>query len=271
MNSKILLLISFIFIGSIWSQNSELKYDIFLKNLKSYEIDGTISPLTDCFCSEGSPRYGDYIFNLKSNTIENKLQREKEKATVSYKVYEGNFLNENKNEYIFVISMNSGLFPKYIGDGNGISIIFIFDNEYNQFPDIYIQDGKFIIEKIIDIDNDGISEVFEHTSGGAQGYTIRFLNVFKKDFNTPYFRLLTNYYSEDGFGNDYIKAYYLIEDNYIILNSYLYIYNSKGKLIKNDQCIDKFRFNINGVEHEKDKKNVDWSQAFDEYPRYNSW
>ncbi len=39
---------------------------------------------------------------------------------------------------------------------------------------------------------------------------------------------------------------------------------------KTSQCVDKFRFDISGVEHEKAKNNVDWSQVFDEYPRYNS-
>lgn len=260
-----------ILLNSVYAQNSDLNPDILFKNIKNYEIDGSISPLTDCFCSEGTPRYGDYIINLRNKSLENKLDRKKVMVVFSYKVYEGSFLNENKKEYLFIASFNSDLFPRYIGDGSGLSILYIFDESFNQYPDVYIQDGKFPIDKIIDIDNDGISEVFQETFGGAQGYSITFLNVFKKDFNTPYFRLLTNYYSEDGFGKNYIKAYYMVENNYVILNSNLYIYNSKGKLIKTSQCVDKFRFDISGIEHEKAKNNVDWFQVFDEYPRYNSW
>lgn len=260
-----------IIFNSVYAQNSDLNPDKFLKSIKNYEIDGLISPLTDCYCNEGSPRYGDYIINLRNRTIESKLERKKEKVVFSYQVYEGSFLNENRKEYLLIASFNSNLFPRYIGDGSGLSILYIFDESFNQYSDVYIQDGKFPIDKIIDIDNDGISEVFQETLGGAQGYSISFLNVFKKDFNTPYFRLLTNYYSEDGFGKDYIKSYYMIENNYVNLNSNLYIYNSKGKLIKNSQCVDKFRFDVSGVEHEKANNNVDWSQVFDNYPKYNSW
>ncbi len=255
----LILKLLFLLCLNVHAQNSDLNPDILFKNINNYEIDGSLSG------------YDNYIINLRNKTIENKLERIKEKVVFSYQVYEGSFLKENKKEYLFKASFNSNFFPNSIGGGKGMSILYIFDESFNQYPDVYVQGGKFSIDKIIDIDNDGISEVFEETFGGAQNSTISFLNVFKKNFNTPYFRLLTNYYSTDGFGTDNIKAYYMIENNYVILNSNLYIYNSKGKLIKTSQCVDKFRFDISGIEHEKAKNNVDWSQVFDEYPRYNSW
>jgi len=274
MNKYTQTILVIIFLNAIcFSQESGLAPDIFLRNIQQNIIYGADSPLKDNLSSDGSgnPRYGEYIINLKTQKMQSTITHKWESVNFQYKIYEGSFLSKDEKEYLFNISFRSDLIGHVLGFG--LNIVYVFSKDLKPISDPFILDGGlFNVEKIIDIDSDGLSEVITTDEDYAQGYYISALTVYKKTFVTPYFRIFTNYYSDDGTGKDFLRSYYELSGNSLIFYSSANYYKDYTKFIKSVDCIDEYLFSSDGIKHIENKRNLKWDYVLpDEVPKYNSW
>lgn len=201
--------------------------------------------------------------------------KEEEFVVFDYSVYSGSFLNPNNKEYLLFVRLADDNYCSFFGhsENNGnTTFIYIFNNDYKQISEVFFQDAPTHLIDIVDLDNDGLSEVIMESSYSQQGCSESWIQIFKKDFNNSLLRVV-NYHSclLSGYKGEKIllESDYKIIGNKIVFNSKLDYYLCLGieenkdyepinRFLKTEYKIDEFVFENNKFLHIKDINNVDW-------------
>lgn len=263
---NILLIFIFVFINTAIYPQRQVNLDPydFLENIKQKIIN-----------VDGSGIYVD--LNTNSYIQPRTYYSEKEEIFVEfeYQIYEGNFINKNTLEYLFIIKLPEGIyiefFPHVASYGN-TTMVYIFDSLYNQISDVSFRNISTKLIDIIDIDNDGIDEVFMKSYYVFNcGVFMTSLSIFSINFRDSKLDRITELDAERcGISGDNItiKSDYLIESGKLVLNSKLDYYicmgtdedgNNDNRFYKTEYRQDIFEFKNGKFYHIKDKNNVDWN------------
>ena len=192
------------------------------------------------------------------------------------KANEGSFINPNKKEYILIMGLAKGQYCTFFGhadNGGKTTLIFTFDENYNQIGEIGFQDSQTKFVQSIDIDNDGLNELILESSYGQQGYDWEWWMIFKNDFNDPKLKL-TKYQSSEASSKSgemtRLSSTYRIEDGKFIVDSNLdFLYRDKNdnslETLRSETRIDVFESNSEGIIHIPGDNNVNWDENNDPY------
>lgn len=215
--------------------------------------------------------YDDYFVDFTRNSIIDVRQGKEETFDFVGDTYTGSFLNANKKEYILIVKLAKDQYSSFFGradNGGNTTMIFTFDDKYEQIGEVGFQDSQTEYADAIDIDNDGITELIMRSSYGSQGCNYKWWMIFQKDFNDPLLKL-TNYQSceDSGQRGEIIRlnSKYIVDKGKFIVESKLdYLYRedeiSELKFMKTDDRHDVYEFNSGGIVHLPGDNNVKWDE-----------
>jgi len=220
--------------------------------------------------------FEDYLYDLSRNAILDNRRGVEESFKLVGDAFEGSFINPYKKEYILIISLGKGQYCSFFGhanNGGNTTLVFTFDENYNQIGEIGFQDSQTKFVQSIDIDNDGLHELILESSYGTQGYDWEWWMIFKKDFNEPKLKL-TKYQSGEASSTSgemtRLSSTYRIEDGKFIVDSRLdYLYRDKNdnslETLRSENRIDVFESNSEGIIHLPGDNNVNWDENNDPF------
>lgn len=189
---------------------------------------------------------------------------------LNYNIFEGSFLNKSQKEYLFLIFLDEEAygFFSHAENWGQTTLIYVFDENYNQISNVYFQDSKARIVDIQDVEKDGIDEVFIKSNYGMMGCYREWINVYSGNFDSR--KELIDVISfqtclESGVPGEKvtINAEYRIENKSIVFDTRLDYYISMGnddnRYIRSEMKKDVYQGEKGIFRHIKDKDNVDWN------------
>lgn len=215
--------------------------------------------------------FDDYYVDFTRNSIIDVSQGREETFDFVGDTYTGSFLNANKKEYILIVKLAKDQYCSFFSradNGGKTTMIFTFDDKYEQIGKVGFQDYQSEYADAIDIDNDGITELIMKSSYGSQGCNYKWWMIFRKDFNEPLLKL-TNYQSceDSGMRGDIIRlnSKYKVDNGKFIVESKLeLLYReddmSELKLLKTDNRLDVYECKTGGIVHLPGDNNIKWDE-----------
>jgi len=215
--------------------------------------------------------YENIYMDLKKSSIINVAQNKEEIFDFVGDTYTGSFLNANKKEYILIVKLAEGQYCSFFGradNGGKTTMIFTFDDKYEQIGEVGFQDAQTTFVEAVDIDNDGITELILESSYGAQGCNYKWWMIFRKNFNEPLLNL-TKYQSCEDSGRlgEFIRlnSKFKIDEGKFLIESkldYLIRENdvSDIDLLRTEDRLDVYEINTEGMMHIPGDNNVQWDE-----------
>lgn len=214
--------------------------------------------------------YENIYIDLEKSSIINVDQSIEEYFDFKGEVHSAHFLNANKKEYILIVKLADGQYCSFFGradNGGKTTMIFTFDDKYEQIGEVGFQDSQTEYVQAVDIDNDGITELILESSYGAQGCNYKWWMIFRKNFNEPLLRL-TNYQSCENSGSlgemtRLVSKYEIKDGNFIVESKlgYLSRVNDESDidLLRTENRLDVYEINTEGMIHIPGENNVQWN------------
>jgi len=215
--------------------------------------------------------YDDYFVDFTRNSIIDIRQDREETFDFVGDTYTGSFLNAKKKEYILIVKLAKDQYCSFFSradNGGKTTMIFTFDDKYEQIGEVGFQDSQTEYVEAIDIDKDGITELILESSYGSQGCNFKWWMIFHKDFNEPLLKL-TKYQSceDSGISGEFIRlnSSYKVKDSRFIVESKIdYLYrkedSSNFKLLRTENRLDEFECNSVNIVHIPGDNNVKWDE-----------
>ena len=279
MKIKIFLILLFVLffnkIGILFAQNvtadfliNKLKYDKIYLYTDEDIIDENL------IMTFGRDTYFDLTNKIWIHpSLKNKDQQLlAEESEFKAQIVKGSFIIPHNKEYILIL--HTGYIGGHVELGGRTTFIIIFNDKFEQIAEIGRQyaDTKYV-EKI-DIDKDGIEEVFFSNGSAWQGCCKDWIMIFSGEFNKP---LLTfeHLISCENAGIEDMKfitlnSKYKFKGSSLIFESKLDYYISKGydnknerfvnKLLKTEYKKDVYKYKNKSFEHVISKDNVNWDE-----------
>jgi hypothetical protein len=215
--------------------------------------------------------YENIYMDLKKSSIINVAQNKEEIFDFVGDTYTGSFLNANKKEYILIVKLAEGQYCSFFGradNGGKTTMIFTFDDKYEQIGEVGFQDAQTTFVEAVDVENDGITELILESSYGAQGCNYKWWMIFRKNFNEPLLRL-TNYQSCEDSGSleemtRLVSQYKINDGNFKVESKLDYLirenYESDIDLLRTENRLDVYEINADGMIHLPGENNVQWDE-----------
>lgn len=222
------------------------------------------------------PYYSDIYVDLDKKSI---LSIDHEKNTSKEEFFNfmltshhGSFLNKNNLEYLLVIKIDEiSSFFGHAGNWGNTTLIFLFDENLSQIGEIYSQDHNTEFIEVIDIDNNGLSEVIMKSYYGHMGCSQEWVMIFCQNFNEPSLTSVTHHDCENtGIPGEIItlNSKYSVQNKKITFFSKLDYLISFGmnedtdetdvRIIKSEDKVDTYELIDGKFIHLKSELNVNW-------------
>jgi hypothetical protein len=163
--------------------------------------------------------------DLNRNKIIGETQRPDRDVKITYKVWKGSFTGQNKSECLIKISCD-GDFYHAEGFGRYAYIVFGSNGEFKTYLShletiIFTGNSGMVVDSVLDLDKDGISELFVFDGNGFAGTGWDNLTIYHGTFNNTIFQrplsLIQSFYRAGNLRVDY-KTNYTINGNKITFN-----------------------------------------------------
>lgn len=269
---KTILIILIIILNNVVYPQKQVDLDpyIFLDNIKQ-----------KVFKVKRQQGFDDIYVDLNSKSYikPGSFNNEKEEVFVEFdfQIYEGSFINKSALEYLFIIKLPENSFVYFFCHAENFgntTMIYIFDSIYNQLSKVAFKDRSTNLIDILDIDNDGIDEVFMKSYYACNsGIFITYLIIFSRNFNDSKLEIIIGLNAEiSGVSGERItlKSDYSIEDGMLVLNSKLDYYICMGRneddtpdnrFYKTEYKRDVFEYKNGKFYHIKGENNVNWNDS----------
>lgn len=247
---------------------NEIKSDKPRENITPFDLIKRITnPIVCASLSNLNSDYADifneYIIDLEKKLIYNTEYKKFDKLNYKSNIHKGSFINPSSEEILLEITIESGLVENALN--NGISLIYVFD-KYSS-----IISGPFLyqlgnINDVIDIDENGLSEIYFLMENHIQSVQIETLEVFEKNFINPILSIVFYY---KNFNNEILVSEFKYDEGLLIFNSLLYIYDNDKKLIETQPHLDEYKLENGKFYHIENENNLDWMKVSEYiYPEY---
>jgi len=193
--------------------------------------------------------YTNIYFDINNRSIIQTAEKWDEKTYEDFvgfndSVVSGSFTKPHENQYILVLKWNSPenfSFP-HVGNFGPLTQYIIFDDNYNQISKVFFEDATSNLKDVIDIDKDGIDEIFTTGMYCNQGVCHSWVNIYYKEITEP----ILNYCSEMSIisvmNGEYDEGYttYTASNGKFIIDvmkiSKLYLSENDARIIKEEKC-----------------------------------
>lgn len=220
----------------------------------------------------------DTYFDLKNKiwidpTLKNEDQQFLEELTdYITQIVIGSFINSHNKELMLIL--HTGSIGCHAENYGRTTFIIIFDDKFNQLSEIGRLNANETYKEKVDINKDGIEEVFFTNEYGMDGCLKKWIDIYSGEFREP--KLSFSYFiscAEQGIKNKNfieLNSNYKFEDSSIVFESKIDYYICKGydnkkerfikKLLKTKYKRDIFLYKNRKFEHLISKDNVDWDE-----------
>lgn len=225
--------------------------------------------------------FENIFFDLNKRSITkmgnsyNHYMAEEEFFNLQLNVIEGSFLNNYKREFLLTIDLDTNEYCTFFpGAANGGKTyqFYIFDENHIQIAGPFSHYYHSIIYDKVDINEDGIDEIFMYNSDGQMGCSWGWINIFSGNFNEPILHRYIAIYNNSQFPGEVVdlNSEIIIEDQKLIFNSLLDIFIVFGKkdlgdiweidkrLLRTEYKKDVYEFKNNKLELIQDSSNVNF-------------
>lgn len=193
--------------------------------------------------------YTNVYFDLNNRSIIQLSEQWGEKSYEDYvgfddSVVSGSFTNSYSNEYILILKWNypeNFSFP-HVGNFGPLTQFVYFDSNYKQISKVFFHDATTELKDIIDIDNDGINEIFLGGMYCNHGVCMSWINIFYKDMTEPVLSYCSDMTVVSALQGEWEEGYtnYIAKDGLFQVDitriKKLYLSEADSRIIKEETC-----------------------------------
>lgn len=209
-----------------------------------------------------------FLYYSDSNDVDPDIDT----VNFTYGVQKGSFLNKGLSEYLLIIWLADAESCRFYGHYQNYgptTFLIVFDSNLQQISDIGFQDQPTRLTDVVDIDKDGIDEVFLTSRHSQMGCYDETLMIFSRDFNLPLLWVTTGRgcLEVDQEETIILRSSFAVWNHHLLIRTTLEPYIIVGfddhnepihKHLTPEYKVDEYKF-VNGIfEHILSPSNVDW-------------